>query len=113
MRIARRSPRCRRTGAASTRVLGRIGISRCTHYCRPGQAKREPAPITTGFRFAKTESNNLVLWLWVPAFAGTTASMWIQRKWLLLRGAIFLCRPSVTVIALLDHDDAVTMVVTP
>src|SRR5262245_14367193 len=28
-------------------------------------------------------------------------------------GAIFLCRPSVTVIALLDHDDAVTMVVTP
>src|SRR5262245_19633420 len=28
-------------------------------------------------------------------------------------GAIFLCRPSVTVIALRGHDDAVTMVVTP
>src|SRR5262245_44661041 len=29
------------------------------------------------------------------------------------RGAIFLCRPSVTVIALLDHDDAVAMMVAP
>jgi len=52
--------------------------------------------------------------------AGTTASLRRRRayneKWLLSRGAIFLCRPSVliTVIALLDHDyAAVAMVVTP
>src|SRR4051794_916053 len=43
---------------------------------RPGQAKRDPGPITTDMRFAKVgatvRSNNNVLWLWVPACAGTT-----------------------------------------
>jgi hypothetical protein len=47
--------------------------------CRPGQASvasADPGPITTGFGFAKAgapaRSHNNVLWLWVPAFAGTT-----------------------------------------
>src|SRR5437868_14502171 len=62
-RTARRSRHCRKTGAASIRASGRIGI----------RSQR-------------------------------------QRKWLLARGAILLCRPSVAVRALLDHHDAVTMV---
>jgi hypothetical protein len=43
---------------------------------RPGQAKREPGPITTDGHvqpsWAKIPLNSLPLWLWVPAFAGTT-----------------------------------------
>ena len=42
----------------------------------PGQAKREPGPITTDLVFVKDWSNSLhnhgAVWLWVPAFAGTT-----------------------------------------
>src|SRR6202012_5743075 len=48
------------------------------YSCRPGQAKREPGPITTGRRVAKARAtsrrNDSSLWLWVPAFAGTTKS---------------------------------------
>src|SRR5262245_48026574 len=44
--------------------------------CRPGQAKREPGPITTNGRLSKAGApachNHKLLWLWVPAFAGTT-----------------------------------------
>ena len=42
------------------------------------RSERDPGPITTGLRFAKAgapaRSNNTALWLWVPAFAGTTPS---------------------------------------
>src|SRR6185312_15118270 len=42
-----------------------------------GKAERDPGPITTGHRFAKARAtvrrNHSCLWLWVPAFAGTTA----------------------------------------
>jgi hypothetical protein len=48
--------------------------------CRPGQASTasaDPGPIATGQSFANAgapaSSNNSILWLWVPAFAGTTA----------------------------------------
>jgi hypothetical protein len=47
--------------------------------CAPDDRLRErdPGSITTGHRFAKAgapaRSNNSTLWLWVPAFAGTTA----------------------------------------
>ena len=43
---------------------------------RPGQAKRDPGPITTGpcalGRSGHSFPDVEVLWLWVPAFAGTT-----------------------------------------
>src|SRR4029077_19561319 len=43
---------------------------------RPGQAKRDPGTITTDVHFARGRSdigsNSKHLWLWVPAFAGTT-----------------------------------------
>ena len=46
---------------------------------RPGQAKRDPGPITTDARVTKAGatacSNNDNLWLWVPAFAGTTIDL--------------------------------------
>src|SRR5262249_47738148 len=46
---------------------------------RPGQAKRAPGPITTGSNCgnagATGHPNHDGLWLWVPAFAGTTASL--------------------------------------
>src|SRR5215475_10311165 len=44
--------------------------------CRPGQAKREPGPITRNPSIeqdGRWSSPNSGLWLWVPAFAGTTA----------------------------------------
>src|ERR1700727_994200 len=46
-----------------------------SQFCRPGQAKRDPGPITTASDFAMNGCNlsqNHGLWLWVPAFAGTT-----------------------------------------
>ena len=46
-------------------------------HCRPGQAKRDPGPITTGRGLATAGApavfRNSTLWLWVPAFAGTTS----------------------------------------
>jgi hypothetical protein len=46
------------------------------HRRRPGQAKRDPGPITTKVHVARSWSHssvyNLHRWLWVPAFAGTT-----------------------------------------
>jgi hypothetical protein len=46
------------------------------HHCRPGQAKRDPGPITTNVRVVRSWSHSVVYdkhrWLWVPAFAGTT-----------------------------------------
>src|SRR5690349_16608697 len=44
---------------------------------------------------------------------GTRRRRFRTEKWLPARGAIFPCRPLVTMITLLDHDDAVTMVMTP
>src|ERR1700733_6994285 len=45
---------------------------------RPGQAKREPGPITTDIDVARCWSgisfDDERRWLWVPAFAGTTKS---------------------------------------
>src|SRR5437764_9734114 len=42
--------------------------------CRPGQAKREPRPITTHGYVARTWGRspvyNMHRWLWVPAFRG-------------------------------------------
>src|SRR5438445_11930557 len=53
---------------------------RVLHYSRrPGQAsdsERDPGPITTmlvdGRSWSAIQRNNKRLWLWVPAFAGTT-----------------------------------------
>src|SRR6202790_5187253 len=46
------------------------------HPRRPGQAKREPGPITTDLNFcgdwSTSHANHKHLGLWVPAFAGTT-----------------------------------------
>ena len=45
-------------------------------YGRPGQAEREPGPIPRGpaiLRRGWLLLTNLSLWLWVPAFAGTTS----------------------------------------
>ena len=61
--------------ARRLRVL-RSGDGETPSSRRPGQAKREPEPITTGACVAKAgaaaECNNQQQWLWVPAFAGTT-----------------------------------------
>jgi hypothetical protein len=47
------------------------------HPRRPGQAKRDPGPITTAVSVAlrpgRHRAHNSRLWLWVPAFAGTTS----------------------------------------
>src|SRR5580765_8267751 len=47
-------------------------------FRRPGQAKREPGPITTYVYVVRSWSrnpiNNQHRWLWVPAFAGTTTT---------------------------------------
>src|ERR1700735_330005 len=46
-----------------------------SQFCRPGQAKRDPGPITTASDFAMNGCNlsqSHGLWLWAPAFAGTT-----------------------------------------
>jgi len=46
------------------------------YSCRPGQAKREPGPITTNIHVALCwgygPCHSRHQWLWVPAFAGTT-----------------------------------------
>src|SRR6516225_4547950 len=45
--------------------------------CRPGQAQREPGPIATGSRFTKARDHvvsRIDSAVWVPAFAGTTAT---------------------------------------
>jgi hypothetical protein len=51
-------------------------------FCRPGQAsarERDPGPITTGlggyedWERVFAWRNDSGLWLWVPAFAGTTS----------------------------------------
>src|SRR3954452_16605453 len=81
---ARRLRRCRRIGAASIRALVRIGTSTYTAV----------VPAFVGRRKFRKDDGN--------------------RKWpLAMRGAIFRCRPLVTVIALLNHHHAVGVTVTP
>jgi hypothetical protein len=47
-------------------------------------SERDPGPITTGQCFAKAGApvrfNNSTLWLWVPAFAGTTLPLWALHR---------------------------------
>ena len=62
-------------------VSGRDISSRDIKDCRPGQAKREPGPITTGRcciaqAGVTPERYDEALCLWVPAFAGTTRGWW-------------------------------------
>src|SRR5205814_7368849 len=64
--------------------LGRIAPRECNwlfskiHRCCPGQAKRDPGTITTGLsccaKVIEQRLSNDRHGVWVPAFAGTTAS---------------------------------------
>src|SRR5262249_44175981 len=48
-----------------------------TGWCRPGRAaqRRDPGPMTTGLAVFPQSRD---LWLWVPAFAGTTAECYVR-----------------------------------
>jgi len=65
---------------------------------RPGQAKREPGPITTNVHVARSSGRSSVYnrhrWLWVPAFAGTTLRDYAFARPLAAMTIWLGCRPT-------------------
>src|SRR5204863_3235949 len=57
-------------------AIGCLKFESKIHHCRPGQAKRDPGPITTALsccaKVIEQRLSNDQHGVWVPAFAGTT-----------------------------------------
>ena len=80
-------------------VIGCLKLETKIHHCRPGQAKRDPGPITTALsccvKVIEQRLSRGRHGVWVPAFAGTTPVS--------LRGAISATKRSIFDLVMPSH----------